>query len=202
VNPGDPVLLRMVLRGRVRFALPHRFVGMWNGSYGLFCEPGTPLKVVAPHGHASYLAAWVADGEMSDGAWSRGPVLRFMRSGERHALEVLWDPDWEHAGWYVNLQAPLLVAGTFFDTCDHALDVRVSPDGRWQWKDEDDFAEAIALGILDDDEAALVRAEAERVIAAQPWPTGWEDWRPPSEWRPLSLPADWAAPPRARILDT
>jgi hypothetical protein len=29
------------------------------------------------------------------------------------------------------------------------------------------------------------------VIAAAPWPTGWEDWRPPANWGPLGLPRDW-----------
>jgi hypothetical protein len=43
-----------------------------------------------------------------------------------------------------------LVTGGFrgdrFDTTDRALDVVVGPDGRWRWKDEDDFARAIELG--------------------------------------------------------
>jgi hypothetical protein len=36
-----------------------------------------------------------------------------------------------------------------------------------------------------------VRAEGERVIAERPWPTGWEDWRPPRDWTRLPLPEDW-----------
>lgn len=36
-----------------------------------------------------------------------------------------------------------------------------------------------------------VREGGERVIAAKPWPTGWEDWRPPTAWRPLALPDGW-----------
>jgi hypothetical protein len=44
---------------------------------------------------------------------------------------------------------------------------------------------------LDERSAAKVRAEGERVIASEPWPTGWEDWRPPSDWGPLELPEDW-----------
>jgi hypothetical protein len=39
--------------------------------------------------------------------------------------------------------------------------------------------------------AARVREEGERVVAERPWPTGWEDWRPPADWCPLPLPADW-----------
>jgi predicted RNA-binding protein associated with RNAse of E/G family len=63
-------------------------------------------------------------------------------------------------------------------TTDHALDVIVDPDGTWQWKDEDDLTEAQALGVFTLEQATAIRAEGERVIAAKPWPTGWEDWRP------------------------
>jgi hypothetical protein len=51
-------------------------------------------------------------------------------------------------------------------------------DGTWRWKDEDDFAEAQRLGVFTPAETARVRAEGERVLAARPWPTGWEQWRP------------------------
>ena len=61
----------------------------------------------------------------------------------------------------------------------------------WRWKDEDDLAQAVQVGILDAEAAAALREEGERVIAAKPWPTGWEDWRPPREWQPLRLPEGW-----------
>ena len=91
----------------------------------------------------------------------------------------------------MNLQAPLVVRGDRFDTTDWALDVVVDPDGSWRWKDEDDFAQALALGVFDEQGAAEIRAEGARVIAERPWPTGWEGWRPPPEWAPLALPEDW-----------
>ena len=72
-----------------------------------------------------------------------------------------------------------------------ALDVWVEPDGTWSWKDEDDFADAQALDVLDEEAAAAIRVEGERVIRERPWPTGWEDWRPDPEWEPPSLPEGW-----------
>ena len=101
-------------------------------------------------------------------------------------------PEWRFLGWYVNLQAPLVIRGDRFDTTDWALDIMVDPDGSWRWKDEDEFVRAIELGVFADTRAAdAVRAEGERVIAERPWPTGWEDWRPPPEWTPLPLSDNW-----------
>jgi predicted RNA-binding protein associated with RNAse of E/G family len=114
-----------------------------------------------------------------------------VRAGDAHTIELFWDEGWGFLGWYINLQAPLLVQGNHFDTTDLELDIAVRPDGTWEWKDEDGFAEIQELGILDAAAAAEVRAEGERVIAERPWPTGWEDWRPPAEWKPLHLPEDW-----------
>ena len=67
----------------------------------------------------------------------------------------------------------------------------VQPDGVWSWKDEDELAEAVTLGIWTQAEADEIRAEGERVVAEAPWPTGWEGWRPPPDWGPLGLPRDW-----------
>jgi len=191
VLPGDPVLLRSIYRRNVRWTFPHRYVGQWDGRVGIYCQPGNAGKLVKRAVGRGYLEYWVTDAPAFDYTWDRSHVLRFMRAGDAHTVEVFWDLEWNLLGWYVNLQAPLVIAGDRFDTTDWALDVVVDADGSWHWKDEDDFAQAIELGVFDEEGAAAVRAEGERVIAANPWPTGWEDWRPPVDWHPLPLPANW-----------
>ena len=92
----------------------------------------------------------------------------------------------------MNLQSPAVFDGRRLDTTDWVLDIWVpAATGEPQWKDEDELAEAVELGVFDERSAAKVRAEGERVIASEPWPTGWEEWRPPSDWAPLQLPEDW-----------
>lgn len=191
MNPGDAVLFRSIYAGTVRWCFPCRYVGEWDGRHGIYCQPGNEGKGMRRSAGGRYLEDWVSGIDPFDETWAKGPVLRFMRPGDAHTIEICWDRDWRLVGWYVNLQAPLVVRGERFDTSDLALDVWVDPDGTCHWKDEDDFAEAQELGVLDEAAAAEVRAEGERVIAAQPWPTGWEDWRPPPEWEPLPLPEDW-----------
>jgi hypothetical protein len=123
--------------------------------------------------------------------WARTHMLLLTDPRKAHSLELFWDEAWSFLGWYVNLQSPLRRSPLGYDMTDWALDVWVEPDGHWEWKDEEDFAEARRLGVLDDAAAAAVRAEGERVIAARPWPTGWEGWRPPAAWPALSLPEGW-----------
>jgi hypothetical protein len=191
VRAGDVVLKRSIYRGNVRWAFPHRYVGEWDGRVGIYCGPGNQGKGMS-RGPDGYLKRWITDAAPQDLTWERGGVLRFERPGASHSVEVCWDADWHVAGWYVNLQSPTVFDGRRLDTTDWVLDVWVPADtGEPQWKDEDELAEAIELGVFDERSAAKVRAEGERVIAARPWPTGWEDWRPPAEWAPLELPEDW-----------
>lgn len=191
MRSGDRVLLRSSYRGTVRWCWPHHYVGEWNGRRGIYVQPGAQGKLMKRVAGRSYLDYWVTDAPAFDYVWDRTHVLRFMREGASHTVELFWSVDWAFLGWYVNLQAPLVVRGDKFDTTDWALDVWVEPDGTWNWKDEDDFARAQELDVLDPAAAAAVRAEGERVIAEKPWPTGWEDWRPPTDWEPLPLPPGW-----------
>lgn len=173
---GDEVLLRSSYRGVVRWCWPHRYVGTWDGRLGLYVQAGSHGKLIKDvYGRelgSAYLDVWVTDAPPFDAVWSRSNVLRFMRPGDLHTVEIFWDLEWNHLGWYVNLQAPLVVSGTRLDTTDLALDVVVDPDGTWRWKDEDDLVRAVELGVLDEAGAARVRAEGERVVAERPWPTG------------------------------
>ena len=69
----------------------------------------------------------------------------------------------------------------------------MTPDGAVRWKDEDELEHAASLGLVD---AAEVRAEAERVLEASPFPTGWEDFRPEPDWPSPRFPQGWQPSPR------
>ena len=73
-----------------------------------------------------------------------------------------------------------------FGLVDYFLDVLVKPDlSSWEWKDEDEFAEAIELGIVSAAKAEYFRCEGRRVAEWicsgispfnewQDWPPGWD----------------------------
>jgi hypothetical protein len=184
MRPGDVVELRSVYRGRVRWAFPHRVVADDGERFALYLAPGTEGVLLGRSPDGRYLERWISDEEPHAHVWRWHHILALTRRGDAHALWHFWDEDWNFVCWYVQLHAPIVERDGVLDTMDHALDVFVEPDGTWRWKDEDDFAEAQALGVFTPEEASAVRAEGERVIAARPWPTGWEGWRPGSD-RPL-----------------
>jgi hypothetical protein len=192
MRPGDAVLLRSVYSGRVRWAFPHLFVGEDGGRLGLYIAPGTPGVWMGRDGDGRYLERWARGDDPHPHVWRIHHILWLVRPADEHMLGLMWDERWGFTGWYVNLQAPVRETPLGYDTTDWALDIVVTPDGTWAWKDEDDFAEARRLGVLDEEAAAAVRAEGERVVAEWPFPTGWEQWRPDPAWDKPELPAGWA----------
>jgi hypothetical protein len=178
VRPGEIVELRSMYRGRVRWAFPHRVVADDGDTLVLYLAPGAEGVWMGRDGDGRYLERWVRGDPPHAHVWRMHHVLSLTRRGDAHSLWHMWDEDWNFVCWYVQLQDPVVERGGGLETTDHALDVFVEPDGMWRWKDEDDFAEAQALGVFTPEAAATVRAEGERVIAAKPWPTGWEEWRP------------------------
>ena len=178
MRPGDVVEVRSTYRGRVRWAFPHHVVADDGERFALYLAPGAEGVWMGRDPDGRYLERWMTDEPPRPLVWQRHHILSLTCRGEAHSLWHFWDESWKFVCWYVQLQAPMLEVPAGLETTDHALDVIVEPDGTWRWKDEDDFAEAQALGVFTPDEAAAVRAEGERVIAAHPWPTGWEDWRP------------------------
>jgi hypothetical protein len=176
MRPGDVVEVRSMYRGRMRSAFPHRVVADDGERFALYLAPGAQGYWIPRN--ESGLERWASGDDPEPHAWQRHHVLWLVRRGHAHMLGHFWDESWAFKAWYVNLQIPIAESAGFVDTMDQVLDVVVEPDGTWHWKDEDDFAEAQALGVFTPEEAAAVRAEGQRVIAARPWPTGWEAWRP------------------------
>lgn len=190
MRPGDPFLVRSVYRDRVRWTFPQRLVSDERGLLATYLAPGTPGMWMGREPDGRYLERWARGDEPHPRIWADHHVLWLTREGDAHSLALFWDEAWSFVAWYVNLQAPLVRTPLGYDSMDQALDIVVDPEGTWRWKDEDDFAEAREFGAA---EAEAIRAEGERVIAARPWPTGWEDWRPDPTWTPPALPERWDA---------
>jgi uncharacterized protein len=128
-------------------------------------------------------------------AVNRANVLTLTPPGVSHSVWLFWDTDWVLRGWYVNLQAPLQRTSRRV-VSDYLLDLAVTPDLIWSWKDEDEFDAVCAAGVFDQEQQRAIRAEGLRMaerIEAKRWPfdSGWPVWRPDPTWISPSIPDDW-----------
>ncbi len=131
--------------------------------------------------------------------WTGHGVLKLARPGEPWSVWLFWDRHWRLRNWYVNLEEPRRRWPGGVDSEDHFLDIVVYPDRSWEWRDEDEFAQAQQAGLLDAAQAERVRAAGQaaiRLISAwdPPFCEGWVDWRPDPHWRTPRLPIDWDRP--------
>jgi predicted RNA-binding protein associated with RNAse of E/G family len=131
---------------------------------------------------------------MVKSTWHTNRALWIWPRGCSYMIGLFWeDASDRFRGWYFNLQTPLRRSSVGFDLFDYLLDVVVRPDRTWFWKDEDEFANALRLGVIEREDAAAVRAQGELLTQQidELLPTGWEDWRPGTGWPPLVLPSGW-----------
>ena len=185
-RPGDVLVLRHVEHGRVFSALATTVVDATPERVVLWVAPGNDRKI--PVGRQQ---AWNPGWTPIDRPWHGYGVVVVKELAAAHSIWHFRDASGSVSCWYGNLEDPARPTPFGFDSRDHVLDVFRPRDGGWRWKDEDEFAEAVADGAFTEAEAAAIRAEGERVIRETRLPTGWERWEPPPEWEPRRLPQDW-----------
>lgn len=139
----------------------------------------------------------VGEWSLRERRWDATHVLSLAWPGEPHAILLFWGAAWEPRCWYVNLQSPLRRTTVGFDYTDLLLDAVVAPDrSSWEWKDEDELAEAIRYGLIPAQDEARLRTEGEALVRGiqdrePPFDRDWWDWRPDPSWPAASLPPEW-----------
>ena len=201
-NAGDTAVLRYLTRdGRPGMSWPFTVVEDREDLLALYLPRGAlykrfrrlPPEEARERGYARVL---------DDEVWRRD-VLRLMYPGAHHSIWVFWeheDGERRHTSYYVNMEEPYRRTGIGFDTNDHMLDIVVTPDLEWRWKDEDELAERVRQGAHPADFADFIRAEGERVIEKierreSPFGDGWPEWKPDPSWQTPVLPPEWDKEP-------
>ena len=213
-EPGRTVLHRDTHHGRIAFVHPARVVSDDERGLLLWVARGSVIAVEATLDGRSprqmTFAEWVrTERAPRPTSWQGPGVLRFFPAGADHSVWFFRTDDGRFKNYYVNLEESAVrwddgdLAG--IDVIDQDLDVVAYPDLSWEWKDEDEFAERLALPehYWVPDEAA-VWAEGRRVIkmieaGEFPFDGTWTDFRPDPSWpTPTELPAGWDRPVVAR----
>ena len=91
-------------------------------------------------------------------AW-RGDVLILMPARAMYSVWWFFE-EGVFSGWYVNLEEPYVRRLDGVQTRDLVLDIVVTPERRWEWKDADEFDRHIGHPLYFD------RAAAEAILAA------------------------------------
>jgi hypothetical protein len=195
-RPGDPIAIRELWSGKVWYARPAAVVRDDPDITMLHVHPrARSQEPVAPDGRALRIPTdtWtLRDVERGD-SWN----LSFAFPDRSYAVILGFGPTNELREYYVNLQTPLARSPVGFDTVDHLLDVRITPDrSSWAWKDEDELAEAVASGLFTDDDVASFHAWGERAVEhvigrEPPFDRDWSSWRPDPAWTLPVLPPGW-----------
>ena len=181
---------REVWRGRPYGAWAGIVVSDDDGLLALYMPEGSPLAFGqdffgAPH-------PWSGKDR-----WRGHGVLQLQRPAEMHAVWVFWDgPDRTFTAWYLNIQEPFRRTSIGVDTQDLELDVVLSPDGSWRFKDDERLEPWIERGRYTTAEVAAVRAEGGRIATELDagrrwWSDDWLGWRPDPGWPVPELPEGW-----------
>ena len=162
----------------------------------LYLAAGTPFKILSTY-HSSHLP--VGEWECIDDIW-RNDMVRIMYPGDAHAYLAFWEAG-RFRMWYVNIESAYERTPIGVDFTDHILDVVVRSDlSSWEWKDENELAGAVALGLVTEAQADSFYAEGRRAIERleamqSPFADGWEKWRPDPQWQIPTMSPQWQSIP-------
>lgn len=203
--PGDHVTVRYVGHSRrdvvgvpgLLQGWPHVVVQDTPDLLALWMPVGTRMKLVDLTDRERAVPDLV-HGARPGEELRRGELVRLMEPGRSHSVWLHWTPDAEHRflGYYVNLEAPHVRTSIGVDTTDDILDLMVTPDLEWHWKDEEQVPQWVAAEVYTAREMEAIRAHGAAVIAdiearRFPFDGSWVAWRSEAGWSVPETPPDW-----------
>jgi hypothetical protein len=188
--------------GRIEMCWPCRVVEDRDDLVALFIAAGSRYKA-GPKKTAAEKRRLPRTRLPPDEYVWRNDTLRLMIPGRSHSVSVSWQTQ---AGaravlkYFVNMEEPFRRTAVGFDTQDHTIDIEVTPQLAWRWRDEQELANHVAEGFYTDELAEAARLEGKQTIAAiqrleHPCTRGWSEWTPPPEWQVPSFVAGWDTTP-------
>ncbi len=216
-QPGSTVLYRNIDGPRLASVRPCRVISDDARGLLLWLARGSAVLVEqALDGRgirAMPFTEWVTlDTHVVPGTWQGPGLLKFIPPDVDYSVWFFRDDYDRFTSWYVNLEQRALRwddsatgGARGIDVIDQDLDIVIAPDRSWQWKDEAELAERLALPehYWVPDEAALW-AEGRRVVkqieaGAFPFDGTWTDFQPDPSWEPVAeVPPGWDRPPVPR----
>jgi hypothetical protein len=200
---GDLVALRYITTdARIEMCWTCRVVEDSEEMVALFIAAGSPYKAGPKRSAAAKRAAPRLDLPPDEYVW-RADTLRLMLKGRCHSVSLFFEPGQARLlKYFINMEEPFRRSGIGFDTQDHTLDIEVTPELKWRWRDEQELDDHVAEGFYTPALAAAARAEGQWAIDAmlrrQHACLGFRSWRPAAHWGRPAFVVGWETAPRTR----
>lgn len=200
ITVGSAVALRDVREGSVYFAWPDRVVDVRSDTLLLARRPGATGMVVKgyPTDPKTVRAEITKPSpELVELVWARTVTLGICKEAHGWYTRLFWDAETGvFLGYYIDFVRPIVFNGACIDTLDLALDVVVTPDLRWSFKDEDDYAMLRERGWITPEDHQAVNANRPRVLreietGSFPFDGSLAEWRWPAQLSLADLPDGW-----------
>lgn len=130
--------------------------------------------------------------------WQRTDVLMLIVPTDAFSTYLMRETGTQNLiCWYVNLQEPIRRTRIGFDTMDNTLDIVIRPDmSTWEWKDDDEFAQAQKVGFYSSEKAREIWTEGEKAVRLitserRSLYKEWETWKANPTWELPKLSPLW-----------
>jgi len=198
-TPGQPILVREFWQGKIWTARPEIVVQDSVDLIALYIPRGAHWKQARSldDKKVSTLGRKTGEWKLADAVWQGEGRLRLAVPGARYSVLAFWNDNHTALNcWYINLEEPLTRTARGFDYMDQLLDIIVEPDLKnWHWKDDDEFQEAVDLGLISPQEAKMFRVEGKNAIellqSGKSIFNQWGNWYPDPSWPVPVLPDGW-----------
>ena len=202
-NPGDVISWRGIYRERIWHVQPTVLVEDSSEQVVLTLLPGTECiaEETYPKGKKDGHRRWHFinhDWQLATYTWRTNRLLLIFEPETYYSIILFWnDVSHDFLCYYVNFQLPFTRNPMAVDTLDLELDLIIHPDFSYEWKDVDDYQQAIVHGFILPEWSREIEAATDKVMERlekrdYPFDGSWLDWVPDPAWQPPRLPEDWA----------
>lgn len=193
---------RGIYRGRIWHVQPTLLVKDSQEEIVLTLLPGTECiaEETYPRGKKNGQRRWYFvehDWQLAKYTWQTNRLLLIFEPGNYYSTILFWrHADHDFLCYYINFQLPFRRNDRAVDTLDLDLDLIIRPDFSCEWKDVDDYQQAIAHGLILPEWSRGIEFATDRVMERlakrqYPFDGAWLDWMPDPGWQPPGLPENW-----------
>jgi protein associated with RNAse G/E len=201
-QPGDVVAWRGLYRERVWHVQTTIVIKDSPRELVVALVPGT--ECMAPEGYVDGKNKSKCRWEFKDKTWElekytwhTNRLLILVEPGKYYATMYFWhEIKNEFLCYYINFQLPFQRSRYGINTLDLDLDLIIYPDLSYEWKDLDDYQNAIEHELIFPEWTGEINLAKEEILERlkkrqYPYDGSWLNWTPNPNWTPPSLPENW-----------